>query len=298
MHAATAAAFSGHAVVAAPEAAAAIPPFGAAIAPFGAEHAVWCAALGSYQQLVMTEWEACHVLAVPLLLPRRPSSRGPGRRRRCRPPPRRGRRRRRGGAAAGGGGGGGAAAADDDGDGMGGEEGDEPISALKLLAKLAVFVFILGQDGGSQRLLPLLDRRRHLPRADRPRSISSRKSSSTTASSRRRPIPPPAAAAAAADAAAADDTAADAAAPPTPAADEGTPAPAADDGADAAAAGAAAAAAPPAEAPPTLLQGVGDVAITFVLSLFPGFPVPGGPNAHGGVPPEQGPAIAAGPGAM
>ena len=28
------------------------------------------------------------------------------------------------------------------------------------------------------------------------------------------------------------------------------------------------------------------------------FPVPGGPNAHGGVPPEQGPAIAAGPGAM
>ena len=52
-------------------------------------------------------------------------------------------------------GGGGAAAADDDGDGMGGEEGDEPISALKLLVKLAVFVFILGQDGGSQRLLLL-----------------------------------------------------------------------------------------------------------------------------------------------
>ena len=60
----------------------------------------------------------------------------------------------------------------------------------------------------------------------------------------------------------------------------------------------AAAAAPPAGSPLTLLQGVGDVAITFVLSLFPGFPVPGGPNAHGGVPPEQGPAIAAGPGAM
>ena len=56
--------------------------------------------------------------------------------------------------------------------------------------------------------------------------------------------------------------------------------------------------APPAGSPLTLLQGVGDVAITFVLSLFPGFPVPGGPNAHGGVPPEQGPAIAAGPGAM
>ena len=34
------------------------------------------------------------------------------------------------------------AAADGDGDGMGGEEGDEPISALKLLVKLAVFVFI------------------------------------------------------------------------------------------------------------------------------------------------------------
>ena len=56
--------------------------------------------------------------------------------------------------------------------------------------------------------------------------------------------------------------------------------------------------APPAGSPLTLLQGVGDVAITFVLSLFPGFPVPGGPNAHGGVSPEQGPAIAAGPGAM